>query len=254
MTIVISTSASGPASALGHSPARSATGDSGSPRVAPPKAADRKPDRVTPICTADRNRLGLAVSSATVRPRLPRSASCLTWDLAQRHQSHLRGGEHAADEDEQQDQQDVADDRSSSARLDHRHSLAVSWASLRRRRPRVRSSGTSASRAAMSAAGRSPSRRATREAGRAAPLRVRQRCARRFRNRDPQLWVFGSAFGLADGALALLRGRPPSRTRAAAGLAGRHRRAGRAGPAARHRVGRRHGQLAPASTSPLRPG
>ena len=27
----------------------------------------------------------------------------------------------------------------------------------------------------------------------------------RFRNRDPQVWAFGSAFGLADGALALLR-------------------------------------------------
>ncbi len=27
----------------------------------------------------------------------------------------------------------------------------------------------------------------------------------RFRNRDAHLWAFGSAFGLADGALALLR-------------------------------------------------
>ena len=47
--------------------------------VAPPKAAERKPARVTPICTADRKRLGFSFSRATVRPREPRWASCLTW-------------------------------------------------------------------------------------------------------------------------------------------------------------------------------
>ncbi len=54
-------------------------GDSPSASVAPPKAADRKPIRVTPICTADRKRFGLAATRATVSPRLPRWAIDLSW-------------------------------------------------------------------------------------------------------------------------------------------------------------------------------
>jgi hypothetical protein len=61
------------------SPRATRTGDSSAARVAPPKAAERNPDSVTPTCTADRKRLGLAVSRATVWPRFPRCASCLTW-------------------------------------------------------------------------------------------------------------------------------------------------------------------------------
>src|SRR5215211_2630504 len=48
-------------------------------KVAPPKAADKNPARVTPIWTADKNRFGFSLSRATIWPRRPRRASCLTW-------------------------------------------------------------------------------------------------------------------------------------------------------------------------------
>ena len=54
-------------------------GDRPSASVAPPKAADRKPIRVTPIWTADRNRFGLAATLATISPRRPRCDSDLSW-------------------------------------------------------------------------------------------------------------------------------------------------------------------------------
>lgn len=47
--------------------------------VAAPKDADRNPETVTPICTAERKLLGFWVSFSTVRPRCPLPASCLTW-------------------------------------------------------------------------------------------------------------------------------------------------------------------------------
>ena len=79
ITTVITTSARGCATDAGI-PHPIKTGESPSARVAPPKAADRKPDRVTPICTADRNRLGLLVSRSIARPRFPLDASCLICD------------------------------------------------------------------------------------------------------------------------------------------------------------------------------
>ena len=60
-------------------PHRTNTTASASAIVAPPNAAERKPERVTPICTAERNRLGLPVRRSMARPRLPRPASCRTW-------------------------------------------------------------------------------------------------------------------------------------------------------------------------------
>ena len=45
---------------------RCSSGLSESASVAPPKAADKKPARVTPIWTAERKRLGFACSLATV--------------------------------------------------------------------------------------------------------------------------------------------------------------------------------------------
>src|SRR5215204_4973617 len=62
---------------IGNRPSR--TGANALAIVVPPNAADRKPASVTPICTADRNRLGSPVNWAISRPRLPRRASCLTW-------------------------------------------------------------------------------------------------------------------------------------------------------------------------------
>ena len=55
------------------------SGTSASAIVVPPKAADKKPANVTPIWTAERNRLGFSCSRATSRPRRPRCPSCLTW-------------------------------------------------------------------------------------------------------------------------------------------------------------------------------
>ena len=78
MITVIVTRDTGPATDSGR-PQPISTAEVGSSSVAPPKAADRNPDMVTPICTADRNRFGLAASAATVRPRWPRVESCLTW-------------------------------------------------------------------------------------------------------------------------------------------------------------------------------
>ena len=47
-------------------------------RTQAPNAADRKPARVTPICTEERKRLGWSCSLATARPRLPCWAS---WSM-----------------------------------------------------------------------------------------------------------------------------------------------------------------------------
>ena len=74
---MISTSATVEAT-LSDRPSRWSTG-ARSDSVTPPNAADRKPARVTPICTADRKRLGFSVSRATVRPRLPQLASWRIW-------------------------------------------------------------------------------------------------------------------------------------------------------------------------------
>jgi len=76
---VTNTRASGSATPAGR-PAERSTGASSSARVAPPNAADRKPDSVTPICTADRNRFGWAARLATAAPRLPRVLSARTCE------------------------------------------------------------------------------------------------------------------------------------------------------------------------------
>jgi hypothetical protein len=55
------------------------TGTSASAIVVPPKAADKNPAKVTPICTADKNRFGFSCNRATSCPRLPRRARRLTW-------------------------------------------------------------------------------------------------------------------------------------------------------------------------------
>jgi hypothetical protein len=88
------------------------------PRVVPqradsrlaPKAADRKPARVTPICTAARKRLGSLLSLATRAPRRPRSAIAFTCDSRRRHDARSRGGEDAADEGEREHDRDVGQD------------------------------------------------------------------------------------------------------------------------------------------------
>ena len=79
MTAVINTSATASATGAPIGSRRCSSGLSEPAKVAPPKAADKKPARVTPICTAERNWLGLACSLATAWPRLPRWASCFTW-------------------------------------------------------------------------------------------------------------------------------------------------------------------------------
>ena len=62
-------------------PQDSKTGASSFASVAPPNAEARKPDRVTPIWTADRKRLGSDCSCWIERPRDPRvAANCLTWE------------------------------------------------------------------------------------------------------------------------------------------------------------------------------
>ena len=60
-------------------PIRCSTGDRSSASVAPPNAADRNPATVTPICTAERKRLGFSASRATVCPRLLRWDSWRIW-------------------------------------------------------------------------------------------------------------------------------------------------------------------------------
>ena len=79
MTTVISTSDRGAATTSGM-PHRTSTGVRRAAMVAPPKAAESMPETVTPICTAERNRLGLPVSRSIARPRLPLPASWRTWD------------------------------------------------------------------------------------------------------------------------------------------------------------------------------
>ena len=75
---MISTRARGCAIPSG-TPQPTSTNANASDKVAPPTAAERKPETVTPIWTAERKRLGSAVRWATAWPRLPRPLSCLTW-------------------------------------------------------------------------------------------------------------------------------------------------------------------------------
>src|SRR5450631_1114525 len=60
-------------------PQRTRTGANLPDRVAAPKAADRNPASVTPICSAARKRLGLPATRATLAPRRPRPESALSW-------------------------------------------------------------------------------------------------------------------------------------------------------------------------------
>ena len=56
--------------------------------VVAPNEADRKPENVTPICPAERKRLGSATRRATVAPRRLRAASPWTW-LSRRDTSDI---------------------------------------------------------------------------------------------------------------------------------------------------------------------
>jgi hypothetical protein len=62
-----------------ESPRSSSAPETGTARRAAPKAADRKPARVTPTCTAARKRLGSATRCATRAPRRPFSAIARAW-------------------------------------------------------------------------------------------------------------------------------------------------------------------------------
>ena len=85
---------------LGQPETARSTGARSSASVAPPKAADRKPDRVTPICTAERKRLGFSVEPGHRLAALAPVGQLADLALAQRDQRHLGSGEDAADDDE----------------------------------------------------------------------------------------------------------------------------------------------------------
>src|SRR5437899_312013 len=61
------------------SPHDSSTGANSSASVAAPNAADRKPAKVTPICSAARKRFGFEARENTRCPRRPRAASVRSW-------------------------------------------------------------------------------------------------------------------------------------------------------------------------------
>ena len=82
----------------------------GSDSVLAPKAAEKKPAKVTPTCTAARKRLGSLSSFCTAWPRRPVSAIAADLRLAQRDQRDLRAGEDAADQDEDDDHDDAEPD------------------------------------------------------------------------------------------------------------------------------------------------
>ena len=60
-------------------PRFSKTGAKDGASVEAPKAAEKNPATVTPICTADRNRLGSRAREATDVPRPPACSSRSTW-------------------------------------------------------------------------------------------------------------------------------------------------------------------------------
>ena len=64
---------------------------------AAPKPADTKPARVTPTCTAARNRFGSAVRARQPTPPSTGLREPLDLALAQRHQRDLRSGEEPPD-------------------------------------------------------------------------------------------------------------------------------------------------------------
>ncbi len=76
-----------------------------------PKAAARKPNSVTPICTADRNTVGIVVESSDRLAALAAVGQLPDLAVAQRDQGHLGGDEHASDAHQHQDQRNVEQDR-----------------------------------------------------------------------------------------------------------------------------------------------
>ena len=78
--------------------------------VLAPKAAEKKPAKVTPTWTAARKRLGSLSRRWTACPRRPLSAIAADLGLAEGDQRDLRAGEDAADQDEDDDHDDAEPD------------------------------------------------------------------------------------------------------------------------------------------------
>src|SRR5215210_2569357 len=85
MTAVTATSAivSATGRLIGNS--RSSSGANAFANVLPPNAADKKPAKVTPICTADRNRFGFSVNRLPCPSLFPVAPRFPTWPRAEPH-------------------------------------------------------------------------------------------------------------------------------------------------------------------------
>ncbi len=87
------------------------TGVSSGAKLSAPNEAARKPARVTPIWTAEKEQVGIGGQAGHGGARLASPAEGLHLAIAERHQGHLCRGEHTTDDDEEQHQEGVRHSR-----------------------------------------------------------------------------------------------------------------------------------------------